>query len=140
MALLPIADKSGSYGVGACAPPIADKSGSYGVGACAPLIADKSGSYGVGACAPLIADKSGSYGVGACAPLIADKSGPYGVGACAPLIDRKSTRLNSSHVRNSYAVLCLKKKQTGRSAPDTWCSAGRTWKLTQRHTTPNGNN
>src|SRR5690554_7706890 len=25
------------------------------------------------------------------------------------LIDRKSTRLNSSHVRNSYAVLCLKK-------------------------------
>src|SRR5690554_7752009 len=62
MALLPIADKSGSYGVGACAPPIADKSGSYGVGACAPLIADKSGSYGVGACAPLIADKSGSCG------------------------------------------------------------------------------
>src|SRR5690554_7168278 len=26
-------------------------------------------------------------------------------------IDRKSTRLNSSHVRNSYAVLCLKKKK-----------------------------
>src|SRR5436305_11226985 len=25
--------------------------------------------------------------------------------------DRKSTRLNSSHVRNSYAVFCLKKKQ-----------------------------
>src|SRR5436309_11359680 len=24
--------------------------------------------------------------------------------------DRKSTRLNSSHVKNSYAVLCLKKK------------------------------
>src|SRR5690349_22629899 len=24
--------------------------------------------------------------------------------------DRKSTRLNSSHVENSYAVLCLKKK------------------------------
>src|SRR5690554_7489469 len=24
--------------------------------------------------------------------------------------DRKSTRLNSSHVRNSYAVFCLKKK------------------------------
>src|SRR5690625_6220215 len=24
--------------------------------------------------------------------------------------DRKSTRLNSSHVANSYAVLCLKKK------------------------------
>src|SRR5690554_7073657 len=25
-------------------------------------------------------------------------------------VDRKSTRLNSSHVRISYAVLCLKKK------------------------------
>src|SRR5436190_10247849 len=28
----------------------------------------------------------------------------------APLIDRKSTRLNSSHTVNSYAVFCLKKK------------------------------
>src|SRR5690554_7608172 len=27
------------------------------------------------------------------------------------LIDRKSTRLNSSHVRISYAVFCLKKKR-----------------------------
>src|SRR5690349_23990813 len=26
--------------------------------------------------------------------------------------DRKSTRLNSSHVENSYAVFCLKKKRT----------------------------
>src|SRR5436305_4191195 len=26
--------------------------------------------------------------------------------------DRKSTRLNSSHVRTSYAVFCLKKKKT----------------------------
>src|SRR5690554_7790341 len=26
--------------------------------------------------------------------------------------DRKSTRLNSSHVRISYAVFCLKKKET----------------------------
>src|SRR5690554_319797 len=26
--------------------------------------------------------------------------------------DRKSTRLNSSHVRTSYAVFCLKKKRT----------------------------
>src|SRR5579872_7561192 len=28
----------------------------------------------------------------------------------APRTDRKSTRLNSSHVRTSYAVFCLKKK------------------------------
>src|SRR5437870_9479994 len=27
------------------------------------------------------------------------------------LLDRKSTRLNSSHVANSYAVFCLKKKK-----------------------------
>src|SRR5690349_23413219 len=26
-------------------------------------------------------------------------------------LDRKSTRLNSSHVENSYAVFCLKKKK-----------------------------
>src|SRR5690349_23640830 len=29
--------------------------------------------------------------------------------------DRKSTRLNSSHVEISYAVFCLKKKQSRRS-------------------------
>src|SRR5690625_5447674 len=29
-----------------------------------------------------------------------------------PLGDRKSTRLNSSHVAISYAVFCLKKKRT----------------------------
>src|SRR5215813_14810159 len=31
--------------------------------------------------------------------------------AWAPVGDRKSTRLNSSHVRISYAVFCLKKKK-----------------------------
>src|SRR3989442_3793145 len=40
-----------------------------------------------------------------------------GGGGCAPgsgtspATDRKSTRLNSSHVRISYAVFCLKKKK-----------------------------
>src|SRR5690606_41989351 len=29
-----------------------------------------------------------------------------------PCIDRKSTRLNSSHVKISYAVFCFKKKST----------------------------
>src|SRR5439155_9034228 len=33
------------------------------------------------------------------------------------LEDRKSTRLNSSHVAISYAVFCLKKKTTPRSQP-----------------------
>src|SRR5699024_11739804 len=33
------------------------------------------------------------------------------VGSSANKIDRKSTRLNSSHVSISYAVFCLKKKR-----------------------------
>src|SRR5690606_42129808 len=32
-------------------------------------------------------------------------------------LDRKSTRLNSSHVKISYAVFCLKKKTQTRNAP-----------------------
>src|SRR5438067_1613161 len=37
------------------------------------------------------------------------------------LVDRKSTRLNSSHVSNSYAVFCLKKRIRGRRARNkTW--------------------
>src|SRR3989442_2905824 len=32
-------------------------------------------------------------------------------GELSLLVDRKSTRLNSSHVRISYAVFCLKKKK-----------------------------
>src|SRR5437773_7033534 len=34
-------------------------------------------------------------------------------------VDRKSTRLNSSHITISYAVFCLKKKTTKTSAPPT---------------------
>src|SRR6266498_3296271 len=34
---------------------------------------------------------------------------------CATRLDRKSTRLNSSHVRISYAVFCLKKKKNKKS-------------------------
>src|SRR5215216_7145760 len=33
--------------------------------------------------------------------------------------DRKSTRLNSSHQIKSYAVICLKKKKSGRSCTPT---------------------
>src|SRR5439155_25548546 len=37
----------------------------------------------------------------------------------SPLVDRKSTRLNSSHVAISYAVFCLKKKiKTGEDKED----------------------
>src|SRR5436305_11167658 len=41
---------------------------------------------------------------------IVRSSGEYSGGSARP-VDRKSTRLNSSHVRISYAVFCLKKKK-----------------------------
>src|SRR5690554_3355828 len=50
-----------------------------------------------------IADKVGAL-------LMADISHPAGLIAKG-ILDRKSTRLNSSHVRISYAVFCLKKKK-----------------------------
>src|SRR5205814_9668218 len=45
-------------------------------------------------------------------------------------VDRKSTRLNSSHLGNSYAVFCLKKKKKPNSTSQMerhWC---------RRYTTP----
>src|SRR5258705_2345049 len=47
--------------------------------------------------------------------------------------DRKSTRLNSSHLSNSYAVFCLKKKKTINS--DTFASPYRVTPAT-RHVHP----
>src|SRR5438874_5644174 len=41
---------------------------------------------------------------------------PPGDGRKPPLRDRKSTRLNSSHVEISYAVFCLKKKKKNYNA------------------------
>src|SRR5438067_9941199 len=43
-------------------------------------------------------------------------------GGIARLGDRKSTRLNSSHVSISYAVFCLKKKNCAESI-DSFCSS-----------------
>src|SRR5690554_6988622 len=40
------------------------------------------------------------------------------------LQDRKSTRLNSSHVRISYAVFCLKKKKQITTMREVWCYIG----------------
>src|SRR5690606_39653961 len=42
-----------------------------------------------------------------------------GGGAALPFKDRKSTRLNSSHVKISYAVFCLKKKTYMKDATDS---------------------
>src|SRR5690606_41907716 len=42
----------------------------------------------------------------------ANYQGMVHLGCLMILIDRKSTRLNSSHVKTSYAVFCLKKKKS----------------------------
>src|SRR5690625_6472385 len=43
---------------------------------------------------------------------------PPGEHGCGRDGDRKSTRLNSSHVAISYAVFCLKKKTSHNSEPE----------------------
>src|SRR3712207_7572445 len=45
-------------------------------------------------------------------PELAEVVERAGVPEALGLADRKSTRLNSSHANISYAVFCLKKKQT----------------------------
>src|SRR5215469_18901331 len=58
-------------------------------------------------------------------PSPVDRAAPRTCGQCADFSwaagDRKSTRLNSSHVEISYAVFCLKKKNAGALylVPDT---------------------
>src|SRR5207249_5971530 len=43
-------------------------------------------------------------------PQKSSRPSPWPIGRSLPEKDRKSTRLNSSHVSISYAVFCLKKK------------------------------
>src|SRR5690606_41797513 len=43
--------------------------------------------------------------------LLKGKTKPYHIFEKSKVKDRKSTRLNSSHVKISYAVFCLKKKK-----------------------------
>src|SRR5207302_5852903 len=51
-------------------------------------------------------------------------------------VDRKSTRLNSSHVKISYAVFCLKKKKKKKTHQKHWKKAKRaTTKTGQSHKT-----
>src|SRR5690554_7426787 len=50
------------------------------------------------------------------ARIISASGRMLGTGVGGPAKDRKSTRLNSSHVRISYAVFCLKKKKIERSS------------------------
>src|SRR5207249_6213947 len=50
-------------------------------------------------------------------------------------LDRKSTRLNSSHVSISYAVFCLKKKTTCRRGL-SWGKQPGDWEARHRHKRP----
>src|SRR5690554_7061366 len=57
-------------------------------------------------------DCVGFSGYAAGMPLTSTLSwGGSSAGTTGTGVDRKSTRLNSSHVRISYAVFCLKKKK-----------------------------
>src|SRR4051812_50000607 len=51
------------------------------------------------------------------AALVRDDDAARLGGPPARLQDRKSTRLNSSHMSISYAVFCLKKKKTNKRHP-----------------------
>src|SRR4051812_49952320 len=58
-------------------------------------------------------------------------------------LDRKSTRLNSSHMSISYAVFCLKKKKNKNQKSQeigTTCYATSKHKAKRCHTTPRGCN
>src|SRR5690606_2239703 len=56
-------------------------------------------------------------------PGASSKKSLYLLGASVVALDRKSTRLNSSHVKISYAVFCLKKKNSA-SYPRSFCRTG----------------
>src|SRR5690554_7769498 len=60
--------------------------------------------------APLVPPREGS---------LDHVDGDHFAGAQRQIVDRKSTRLNSSHVRISYAVFCLKKKNSHRRPSST---------------------
>src|SRR5690349_24114307 len=60
--------------------------------------------------APLAGGRGGSDRDAAFLLLLHPVHGGGALMNFAELVDRKSTRLNSSHVENSYAVFCLKKK------------------------------
>src|SRR5688500_19971115 len=58
----------------------------------------------------------GTFGLFVAFWLIEQQNLPWAIGALGAIaaagLDRKSTRLNSSHLVISYAVFCLKKKKT----------------------------
>src|SRR5690349_14475362 len=67
--------------------------------------------FGAGAFLFWPAALAGSYGFFLLALFVIASGLSFLETASNPFIDRKSTRLNSSHVEISYAVFCLKKKK-----------------------------
>src|SRR6202041_1777738 len=71
------------------------------------------------ALAPITPRNTSMFGTPFCEPIDARRGTTTGTSAAdrATTIDRKSTRLNSSHMSISYAVFCLKKKTDGGPLP-----------------------
>src|SRR5256885_13128415 len=65
--------------------------------------------YSMGAL-PLLANLVGRLRLGRVVNALTHTAGPRRLAVAAAGIDRKSTRLNSSHLVISYAVFCLQKK------------------------------
>src|SRR5690606_39501930 len=59
----------------------------------------------------------------------------WATGRAAGIGDRKSTRLNSSHVKISYAVFCLKKKTSDATSPASAPSSSKTTSTASRRST-----
>src|SRR5256885_13174355 len=64
-------------------------------------------SYAAGRLQPQVANKAREWLAGSGELRLSD----WDISRDAPYLDRKSTRLNSSHLVISYAVFCLKKKK-----------------------------
>src|SRR5690606_39810975 len=60
-------------------------------------------------------DSSESFATNTCSSGFSGPSGTTPLSTYSTHEDRKSTRLNSSHVKISYAVFCLKKKKNQHS-------------------------
>src|SRR5205807_4824217 len=61
---------------------------------------------------PVWITEIGTYGTGTGLPPTTQQAGQFMIEVLRAMEDRKSTRLNSSHLVISYAVFCLKKKKS----------------------------
>src|SRR5690606_39623678 len=79
-----------------------------------PILGDfaSGGSFGVGTVNGVLVDGNGEVGANGARSSFFRVGGTHQLTVLGDgVLDRKSTRLNSSHVKISYAVFCLKKKK-----------------------------